>query len=109
MLHTKSEQHSIQRRRKLIKDIDLLISDFDKSTVETPESKLEILKPLKAAKTRAVNEIKELGKLHHMKIINNLRPNAKITKIIDKPFIAIIKYTGGDRTIKWQKPNTSHL
>ena len=91
MLNTKSEQRSIQRRRKLIKDIDLLISDFDKSTIETSESKQEILKLLKATKTRAANEIKELGKLHHMKAINNLRPNAKITKISDKPFITIIE------------------
>ena len=89
--NTRSEQHSIQRRRKLIKDIDLLISDFDKSTIETSESRKEILKHLKSAKTRAANEIKELGKLHHMQIINNLRPNAKITKISDKPFIAIIE------------------
>ena len=30
-----------------------------------------------------------------MKAINNLRPNAKITKISDKPFIAII------RVVRW--------
>ena len=65
MLNSKSEQRSIRRREKLIEDVGLLISDFDKSTLETPESKQEILKLLKATKTRAANEIKELGKLHH--------------------------------------------
>ena len=88
-LANKSELLLIRRREKLIEKVDALIEDFDHSTRD--DDKQEILKLLKATKTRAENEIKELNKDHYMKIINNLRPNATIKKISDKPFIAIIK------------------